>query len=313
MNKNAKIYIAGHMGLVGSALLKKLTYNGFTNLITRSRKELNLLDQNAVAGFFATEKPEYVFFSAGKTGGIYANNTYRADFIYENTVMQSNVIHQSFLHEIKKLMFYACSCIYPRQCPQPMKEEYILIQPLEYTNEPFGIAKIAGLKMCESYNRQYGTEFISVIPTNIYGPKQHYEPINSLVLPSLIQKIHQAKNMDSDEVILWGSGLPRRDFLYVDDAADASIFIMENYDGIDPVNFGSDVDYSIAELADIIKFEIGYNGNIVFDTSYPDGVQNKLQDISVLKNLGWQQSVSLHSGIHITYNEFCLHHNTING
>ena len=222
MKKEDKIYVAGETGLVGSALVRILSDRGYRNIVTRSPEQLDLLDQQAVSKFFKLERPQYVFFAAGKTGGIYANNTYRADFIYENILMQSNVIHLSFLNEVKKLIFYACSCIYPKHCPQPMKEEHILSGPLEPTNEPFAVAKIAGLKMCESYNRQYGTDFITVIPTNLYGPNQRYEPMNSLVVPSLIQKFHQAKEGGDDAVVIWGSGRPARDCLYVDDLVDAN-------------------------------------------------------------------------------------------
>ncbi|MBC8472847.1 MAG: GDP-L-fucose synthase, partial [Planctomycetes bacterium] len=249
-------------------------------------------------------KPEYVFFAAGKTGGIYANNTYRADFIYENIVMQSNVIYQSFLNEVCKLIFYACSCIYPKICAQPMKEEYLLSGYLESTNEPFAVAKIAGLKMCESYNRQFGTDFMTVIPTNLYGPNQRYEPMNSLVVPSLIQKFHQAKIAGDDAVIIWGSGRPARDFLYVDDLAEASIFLMENYEGNVLLNVGIGKDCTIAKLAEIIKKEIGYEGDIIYDTSFPDGVSKKLQDVQKINDLGWKYRVEIEAGIRLTYQDY---------
>lgn len=304
MNKNAKIYVAGHTGLVGSALVRKLTERGYTNIVTRPREMLDLIDQVAVAEFFDEEKPEYVFFAAGKTGGIYANNTYRADFIYENIVMQSNVIYQSFLNEVCKLIFYACSCIYPKICAQPMKEEYLLSGYLESTNEPFAVAKIAGLKMCESYNRQFGTDFMTVIPTNLYGPNQRYEPMNSLVVPSLIQKFHQAKIAGDDAVIIWGSGRPARDFLYVDDLAEASIFLMENYEGNVLLNVGIGKDCTIAKLAEIIKKEIGYEGDIIYDTSFPDGVSKKLQDVQKINDLGWKYRVEIEAGIRLTYQDY---------
>jgi GDP-L-fucose synthase len=304
MEPQSKIYVAGHSGMVGAALLRKLTQQGFRNLVTRGRAELDLTDQGAVADFFARERPEYVFCSAGRTGGIYANNTYRADFLYENVMMQSNVIHQSFLHEVRKLMFFSCSCIYPRECPQPMNEEHILCGPLEPTNEPFALAKIVGQKMCEAYNRQYGTDFITLIPTNLYGPGQKYEPMNSLVIPALIQKIHAAKCAVESEVVIWGSGRPSRDFLYVDDLADASIFIMQNYEGNVLLNIGTGHLISIAELAAMICKEIGYTGDIVYDRSLPDGVSQKLQDISGITSLGWQPRTSLIDGIHLTYTDF---------
>lgn len=304
MKKGEKIYVCGHAGMVGSALVRKLTQKGYANIITCSRESLDLLDQKAVAAFFEEKKPEHVFFAAGKTGGIYANNTYRADFIYENIVMQSNVIHQSFLHEVRKLMFYACSCIYPKSCPQPMKEEHLLSGFIESTNEPFAVAKIAGLKMCESYNRQYGTDFMTVIPTNVYGPNQRYEPMNSLVVPSLIQKFHNAKVLGEKAVVIWGSGRPARDFMYADDLAEASIFLMENYEGNVLLNVGMGKDCTIAELAEVIKKEVRYKGTIIYDTSLPDGVPCKLQDVSKIKDLGWKPCVELEEGIRFTYQDF---------
>ena len=304
MKKGEKIYVCGNAGMVGSALVRKLTQKGYANIITCSRENLDLLDQKAVAAFFEEKKPEHVFFAAGKTGGIYANNTYRADFIYENIVMQSNVIHQSFLHEVRKLMFYACSCIYPKSCPQPMKEEHLLSGFIESTNEPFAVAKIAGLKMCESYNRQYGTDFMTVIPTNVYGPNQRYEPMNSLVVPSLIQKFHNAKILGEKAVVIWGSGRPARDFMYVDDLAEASIFLMENYEGNVLLNVGMGKDYTISELAEIVKNEVCYEGNIIYDTSLPDGVPCKLQDVSKINDLGWKPCVELEEGIRFTYQDF---------
>jgi GDP-L-fucose synthase len=304
MEQESKIYVAGHAGMVGSSLLRELARKGFRNLVTRNRKELDLTDQRAVAAFFEHERPEYVFLAAGKTGGIYANNTYRADFLYENIMMQSNVIHQSFLHEVKKLMFFSCSCIYPKQCPQPMSEDHILSGPLEPTNEPFALAKITGQKMCETYNRQYGTDFITLIPTNLYGPCQKYEPMNSLVVPAMIQKIHAAAKKGDKEVVIWGTGRPSRDFLYVDDLADASIFIMQNYEGSVLLNIGTGRQFNIAELALLICDEIGFHGQIRYDRSLPDGVEQKLQDISKITDLGWRSSTSLKDGIHLTYLDY---------
>jgi Nucleoside-diphosphate-sugar epimerases len=309
MKKDSCIFVAGHTGMVGASLIRNLDGRGYTEIITKSRSELDLLDQKAVATFFDTYKPEYVFLAAGKTGGIYANNTYRADFIYENTLIQSNIIHFSFINEVQKLMFYACSCLYPRECPQPMSEEHVLTGPLESTNEPFAVAKISGMKMCESYNRQYGTDFITVIPTNLYGPNQRYEPMNSLVIPSLIEKFHTAKNSGKDVVTIWGSGRPQRDFLFVDDLADASIFLMENCEGNVVLNVGTGKAYSISEIAGVVKAEVGYGGRVVYDTSLPDGVPVKLQDISKIKDLGWSHRVNLEEGIHLAYKDYLLRMN----
>jgi GDP-L-fucose synthase len=304
MDKDSRIYVAGHAGMVGAALCRKLAADGFQQVITRSRAELDLLDQAAVARFFEEAQPEYVFLAAGKTGGIYANNTYRADFIYENIVIQSNVIHQSFLHEVRKLVFFACSCIYPRECPQPMSEEYILTGPLEATNEPFAVAKIAGLKMCEAYNRQYGTDFLSILPTNLYGPGQRYEPLQSVVIPALIAKFSEAKASGARSVSVWGSGEAARDFLYVDDLADASVFVAENYEGTVLVNVGTGVESTIAELAAIVKQEVGYDGGIEFDQMLPAGVQRKLQDLSLIRNLGWKHKMDLRQGLHLTVRDY---------
>jgi GDP-L-fucose synthase len=306
METGEKIYVAGHQGMVGSAILKKLEEKGYSNIVLRSRRELDLLDQSAVSDFFQKEQPDWVFFAAGKTGGIYANNTYRADFLYENIVMQGNVIHQAFLNGAQKLLFPACSCIFPKNCLQPMKEEHVLTGALEPTNEPFAIAKIAGLKMCEAYNRQYGTDFITVIPTNLYGPNQRYEPMNSLVVPSLLEKFHHAKISDDDQVSLWGTGRPTRDFLFVDDLAIASIFLMENYEGNVIVNVGTGREYSIKELAEVIRSEVGFEGTIEFDPSLPDGVDRKLQDVTRINELGWEYSVDLKEGIHLTYEDYLL-------
>ncbi|MFZ1983531.1 MAG: GDP-L-fucose synthase [Desulfatitalea sp.] len=304
MEIDKSIYIAGHTGMVGSALRRKLKESGYEHIITRTHQELDLLDQAAVADFFESQRPDYVFLAAGKTGGIYANNTYRADFIYENIVIQSNIIQQSFLNEVQKLMFYACSCMYPKACSQPMAEEHLLTGPLEPTNEPFALAKIVGLKMCESFNRQYGTDFITLIPTNVYGPNQRYEPMNSLVVPSLLQKFHKAKIQEEDGVVIWGSGRPVRDLLYVDDLADASLYLMTHCEGNVVLNVGTGREVSVAELAEIVKQEVGYEGDIIYDASLPDGVERKLQDLSKLTSLGWSFRVELAEGIHLAYQDF---------
>lgn len=304
MNPSDKIFIAGHRGLIGSALCRRLADKGFTNIITADRRSLDLANHDQVRRFFETHRPEYVFLAAGKVGGVYANNTYRAEFIYENLVIQSNVIHQAFLSEVKKLIFFSCSCVYPKMCPQPMREEHLLSGYLEPTNEPFAIAKIAGMKMCESYNRQYGTDFISVIPTNVYGINQNYDRMNSLVLPALIRKFHEAKESNLKEVVLWGTGRPTRDFLFSDDLADASIFLIQEYSGNDTFNIGTGKDYSIHELAGIIKNIVGFKGNVIYDASKPDGVIMKLQDVLKLTELGWKYKVELEEGIRIAYEDF---------
>lgn len=304
MQKSDKIYIVGHRGLVGSAIARRLKAAGYTNIIGRTHSELDLARQSEVEKFFKEERPDFVFLAAGKVGGVYANNTYRADFIYENLEIQNNVIHQSFLNEVKKLVFFSCSCVYPKHCPQPMREEHLLSGSLEPTNEPFAVAKIAGVKMCESYNRQYGMDFISVIPTNAYGPNQTYEPMNSLVVPAMIMKFHEAKTFNHDQVSIWGSGRPSRDFIFVDDLADAAIFLMQNYSGNEPVNIGTGTDYTIRELAEIIREIVGYEGEIVYDQSKPDGVSVKLQDVAKLTRMGWKYNVELRDGIRITYDDY---------
>lgn len=370
MNKDSKIYIAGHKGLVGSAILKNLQEKGYQNIVTRTHRELDLINQIAVTTFFDEEKPEYVFLAAAKVGGIVANNTYRADFIYENLMIQNNVIHQSFVQKVKKLLFLGSTCIYPKNAPQPMKEEYLLTGPLEYTNEPYAIAKIAGIKMCESYNLQYGTNFISVMPTNLYGPNDNFDLEKSHVLPALIRKIHLAKllyeenwelvredleknpiagiNTHSSEkeivailakygiyaphlggdaqsaegaVEIWGSGNPRREFLWSDDMADACVFIMENIGFKElissslwgdaegggeeirntHINIGTGKDVSIKELAEIIKEIIDFKGELVFNTKKPDGTMRKLTDVSKLNGLGWKHKLDLKEGIHRVY------------
>ncbi len=304
MEKSVKIYIAGHRGMVGSAMHRKLVSEGFENIITRTSAELDLRNQEAVANFFATEKPEYVFLAAAKVGGIMANNTYRADFIYENLMMEGNIIHQSHLNQVKKLMFFGSSCIYPRLAPQPIKEEYLLTGLLEDTNEPYAIAKIAGIKLCDAYRAQYQHNFISVMPTNLYGYNDNYHPQNSHVLRALIRRIDEAKETGAAEVVVWGSGAPLREFLFADDLADACYMLMQNYNEPGIINIGSGTDLSIKELALLIKDVIGFTGNIVFDTTKPDGTPRKLMDNSKLKSLGWSPKTSLRVGIEMSYHDF---------
>lgn len=312
MDKNARIFVAGSNGLVGSALLRRLRRGGYSNLLTPEIDELDLTDQRAVAEFFAAEKPEYVILAAAKVGGIHANNTYPAEFIYLNLMIQNNVIHQAWLHGVKRLLFLGSSCIYPKLCPQPMKEEYLLTGLLESTNEPYALAKIAGIKLCESYNRQYGTKFIAVMPTNLYGPGDNFHPENSHVLPALIRRFHEAKLQRASEVVVWGTGTPMRELLYVDDMADGSIFLMEQPDeAITPellsyprpcfVNLGTGVDVTIRELAETVKNVVGFEGTLIFDPTKPDGTPRKLQDISRMHALGWQAVMSLEDGIRKTY------------
>ena len=342
MDKNSKIYIAGHRGLVGSALLENLQQKGYANIVTRTHKELDLTKQEDVAHFFNTEKPEYVFLAAAKVGGIVANNVYRADFIYANMMIQNNVIHQSYLNNVKKLLFLGSTCIYPKEAPQPMKEDYLLTDVLEYTNEPYAIAKIAGIKMCESYNLQYGTDFISVMPTNLYGPNDNFDLEKSHVLPALIRKIHLSKLLSQgafDEVLkdtglatiedaraylssfgvsenaveIWGTGKPRREFLWSKDMADACVFIMENRGFKDTfakgteeirnthINIGTGEDISIKELAETVKSIVGFEGDLVFNTDKPDGTLRKLTDVSKLNALGWKHKIQLKNGIQMMY------------
>jgi len=316
MNKTSKIYVAGHRGLVGSAILKNLTCKGYTNIVTRTHAELDLTNQKAVEEFFEQEKPEYVFLAAAKVGGIVANNTYRADFIYENLAIQNNVIHQSYVYKVKKLLFLGSTCIYPKEALQPMSEDCLLSSPLEYTNEPYAIAKIAGIKMCESYNLQYGTNFISVMPTNLYGPNDNFDLETSHVLPALIRKIHEAKLRGDKEVEIWGSGKPRREFLYSEDMADACVFIMEQRDFQDTydeqnkeirnthINIGTGKDISIKELAELIKNIVRYEGKLIYNTSKPDGTMVKLTDPSKLHALGWKHKVELEQGVQKLYKWF---------
>jgi len=304
MDKKSRIYIAGHRGLVGSAILRKLQLDGYKNLITRTHEELDLLDANATAGFFKKEKPEYVFDAAAKVGGILANDTYPADFIYQNLVIQNNLIHNSYLAGVKKLMFLGSSCAYPRLCPQPIKEEYLLTSELEPTNEAYAIAKIAGIIECQSYNRQYGTNFVAVMPTNVYGINDNFDFETSHVIPALIRKFHDAKVSKSENVTLWGTGAPRREFLHIDDLADAVVFIMNQEKIHELLNIGTGEDMTIKELAEMMKRISGFGGKIVWDTSKPDGTPQKLLDVSRLRALGWQHKVSLKKGLEMVYKYF---------
>lgn len=318
MNKNAKIYVAGHRGLVGSALVRQLHVKGYSNIVTRTHAELDLTNQQTVADFFAAEKPEYVILAAAKVGGIHANNIYPAEFIQENLAIQSNVIHQSYLAGVNRLLFLGSSCIYPRDCPQPIKEEYLLTGPLEPTNRPYALAKIAGIEMCWSYNRQYGTQYLAAMPTNLYGAGDNYHPENSHVIPAMIRKFHEAKVNHQPTVTIWGTGTPKREFLYSDDMAEACVFVMnlsdEQYkpllasdrnDGLPPLlNLGSNSDLTITELAILIKEVVGFVGEITFDTSKPDGTMRKLMDSNRLNQLGWKASISLRDGLQYAYQDF---------
>jgi GDP-L-fucose synthase len=304
LEKNAKIFVAGHRGMVGSAILRKLEQEGYTNLITRSSKELDLRNQQAVADFFATEKPDYVFLAAAKVGGIVANNTYRADFLYENLAIQNNVIHSAYQNGVKKLLFLGSSCIYPKMSPQPIKEEYLLTGLLETTNDAYAIAKIAGIKMCQDYNKQYGDNFICAMPTNLYGPGDNYDLNNSHVLPAMIRKFHEAKINRTNEVEIWGSGNPMREFLYVDDLATACHYLMLNYNESEIINIGTGKDISIKDLAYFVKDVLEYDGEIYFNTNMPDGTPRKLLDVSKITNLGWEPITGLRSGIQKTYQDY---------
>jgi GDP-L-fucose synthase len=303
MEKNSKIFVAGHRGMVGSAIVRRLQEAGFTNIITRSSKELNLIDQQAVAQFFVDEKPDYVFLAAAKVGGIVANNTYRADFIYENTMIQTNVIHNAYLNNVKKLMFLGSSCIYPKMAPQPLKEDYLLTGLLESTNEPYAIAKITGIKMCDAYRSQYGCNFISVMPTNLYGPNDNYDLKNSHVLPALIRKFHTAQMQQAPSVEIWGTGSPMREFLHVDDLADACFSLMQNYNEPGLINIGVGEDITIKDLALLVKKIVGYQGELKFDTTKPDGTPRKLMDVSKLHSFGWKHKIDLEQGIEKVYQE----------
>ena len=329
MHRTAKIYIAGHRGLVGSAIMRRLTapasvaegtrkeqadqQGPYTNIVTRTHAELDLIDQQAVGEFFEHEKPEYVFLAAAKVGGIHANNTYPAEFIYQNLVIETNIIHAAYANKVRKLLFLGSSCIYPKNAPQPMKEEYLLTGLLEPTNEPYALAKIAGIKMCAAYNRQYGTNFISVMPTNLYGPGDNYDLQNSHVLPALIRKMHEAKERSNKETVVWGTGTPRREFLYSDDMADACVHLMEKSDATDIgefVNIGVGNDVTIRELAELVARTVGFNGRLVFDSTKPDGTPQKLLDVSRLNFLGWKPKTSLHDGIGKAYADYLLREST---
>lgn len=307
MKKKSKIFVAGHRGMVGSAIMRKLRSIGYENIVVRTHKELDLTDQGAVNEFFRTEKPEYVFLSAAKVGGIYANSTYPANFIYDNLQIEANVIHTAYENNVKKLLFLGSSCIYPKMALQPIKEEYLLTGPLEETNEAYAIAKIAGLKLCKYYNEQYNTNFISVMPTNLFGPNDNYDPENSHVMAALIRKFIEAKKNNAKEVLVWGTGKPRREFLYVDDLADAVVFLMENYNSKDIgdfVNIGVGKDISINELAELIRDIVSFKGNIIYNTSKPDGTPRKILDIAKLNALGWQPKFNLNKCIKKTCEDY---------
>jgi GDP-L-fucose synthase len=304
MELNSKIYIAGHRGMVGSAILRNLQKKGYSNFVLKTSAELDLRNQQQVNDFFEKEKPEYVFLAAAKVGGINANNIFRADFLYENLMIQNNVLHSAFLNKVKKLMFLGSSCIYPKLAPQPLKEEYLLSGYLEDTNEPYAIAKIAGIKLCESYYRQHGCNFISVMPTNLYGPNDSYNLNNSHVLPALIRKFHEAKENNSHFVEMWGTGLPLREFLYADDLGDACVFLMQNYNGQQHVNIGTGTDLTIKDLALLIKKIVGFSGEIKHDLTKPDGTPRKLMDVSFLHSLGWKHKIELEEGIKLVYDDF---------
>jgi GDP-L-fucose synthase len=312
--KDSKIYVAGHRGLVGSALLRRLQSEGYSNLVTRTHAELDLTNQSAVQAFFEQERPQAVLLAAAKVGGIYANNTYPAEFIQQNLAIQTNAIHESWRYGVESLLFLGSSCIYPKSCPQPMKEEYLLTGPLESTNRPYALAKIAGIEMCHAYNRQYGTRYLAVMPTNLYGPNDNYDLNNSHVLPALIRKMHEAKHSGAKEVIVWGTGTPRREFLYSDDMADACLYLLEQpadklrglfSDDVPPlVNIGSGEDLTIRELAELVKQVVGYEGELLFDPTKPDGTPRKLMDVSKIAALGWRFKTMLRSGVGSAYAEF---------
>ena len=304
MEKTAKIYIAGHRGMVGSAIYRKLQKEGFTNIVTRTSQELDLRGQQAVTDFFMDEKPEYVFLAAAKVGGIIANNTYRAEFLYDNLQIQNNIINSSYVNGVKKLMFLGSSCIYPKLAPQPLKEDYLLTGLLENTNEPYAIAKIAGIKMCDAYRDQYGCNYISVMPTNLYGLRDNYHPQNSHVLPALIRRFHEAKVLGSADVTIWGTGTPMREFLFADDLAEACFYLMQNYNEPGLVNIGTGKEISIRDLALLVKNITGYHGDIKFDDTKPDGTMRKLMDVSKLHSKGWHHKIELEDGIKMAYKDF---------
>lgn len=304
MEKNAKIYVAGHRGMVGSAIVRELEKKGYTNIITRTSKELDLRRQDQVEAFFQAEKPEYVFLAAAKVGGIMANSKHPADFMYDNMILEMNVIRSAYENQVKKLMFLGSSCIYPRLAPQPMPESCLLTSALEQTNEAYALAKISGLKYCEYLNKQYGTDYISVMPTNLYGPNDNYHPEHSHVLPALIRRFHEAKENKLEEVVIWGTGTPLREFLYVDDLAEACVYLMNNYSGNETVNLGTGKEVTIKELAQTVKDVVGYEGNLTFDTTKPDGTPRKLLDVSKLEGLGWKYHTELKDGIKLAYEDF---------
>ena len=306
MDKSSKIYVAGHKGMVGSAIYRKLQKEGYHNIIVRNSAELDLRSQQPVIDFFEQETPEYVFLAAAKVGGIIANNTYRADFLYENLQIQNNVIHSSYVNGVKKLLFLGSSCIYPKMALQPLKEEYLLTGLLEPTNEPYAIAKIAGIKLCDAYRAQYGCNYISVMPTNLYGYNDNYHPQNSHVLPAMIRRFHEAKELNLESVTIWGTGTPRREFLFADDLAEACYYLMQNYNEKGLVNIGTGEDISIKELAELIKTTIGFSGTVLYDTSKPDGTPRKLMDVSKLHSNGWKHKIELAEGIKLAYNDFLL-------
>ena len=304
MDKSAKIFVAGHNGMVGSAIVRRLRAGGYTNMLLRTRAELDLLDQPAVMRFFAEEKPDYVFMAAARVGGIQANDTYRADFLYQNLQMEANVVHGAWQAGVADMLFLGSSCIYPRDCPQPIREDYLLTGPLEPTNEPYAIAKIAGLKLCENYNRQYGTRYVSAMPTNLYGPNDNYDLNTSHVLPALLRKAHEAKLRGEHELQIWGSGTALREFLYVDDMADACVFIMENGQAADLINIGTGEDLSILQLAQLIMDVVGLEGTVRTDPTKPDGTPRKLLSVDRLHSMGWKHTTSLRDGIAMTYSAF---------
>lgn len=306
MEKTSKIYVAGHKGMVGSAIVRKLQAEGYTNLVLRTSTELDLRNQSQVENFFASEKPEYVFLAAAKVGGIMANNTYRADFLYENLMIESNVIHQSYVHGVKKLLFLGSSCIYPKMAPQPLKEEYLLSGYLEETNEPYAIAKIAGIKLCENYRRQYSCDFISAMPTNLYGPNDNYDLNNSHVIPALIRKFYEGKLRHDSSVKVWGTGTPLREFLHVDDLAEACLFLMINYSSQQFINIGTGKDLAIKDLAVLISDIVGYEGSILFDASKPDGTPKKLMDVNRIFELGWRPTITLQEGLRSVFEQAFL-------
>ncbi|MBC8034541.1 MAG: GDP-L-fucose synthase [Chitinophagaceae bacterium] len=313
MNINDKIYIAGHRGMVGSAIMRKLKQEGFTNFITRVSSELDLRNQQQVAAFFEAETPDYVFLAAARVGGIVANNTFRAEFLYDNLMIESNVIHSAYQNQVKKLMFLGSSCIYPKLAPQPLKEEYMLTGSLEHTNEPYAIAKIAGIKLCDAYRAQYGCNFISVMPTNLYGPNDNYDLNNSHVLPAMIRKFHQAKIDNASSVTIWGTGTPKREFLHADDLADACYYLMQHYNEEGLVNIGVGADISIQELAELVARTVGYKGKIENDLSKPDGTPRKLMDVSKLNNKGWKARIGLEDGVARVYEEFSARAQPVKG